>query len=221
LIPLWLFCVERALRTQALRWFALTAVAVALQTLSGHPQIPIYTALALGMYVLVRVVERAIGGAGWRALLLPLQLASIYALGYGLAAIQLAPWVELAQQSPRAANASFDFVFSGSMFGSDWLLFLFPYLYGALERGPYAAQPMHIYTGIRVWEHLAYVGILPLALAAVGLLGLVGRGRARSEERGARSEERRAPIPHLPSPISHLPSPIPGSLPSTSRCCCC
>jgi hypothetical protein len=220
LIPLLFFCVERALRTQSLRSFALAAVAVALQTVAGHPQIPVYTALALGLYVLVRAVERAVAGARWRALLLPLQLASIYVLGYGLAAIQLAPWVELAQQSPRAANASFDFVFSGSMFGSDWLLFLFPYLYGALERGPYAVQPMHIYTGIRVWEHLAYVGILPLALAAVGLLELLGGWRVRDarpaavdKEPGLRDEDRTKrtttrqylaiPAPRYPSPGIH------------------
>ncbi|MFL5802173.1 MAG: YfhO family protein [Roseiflexaceae bacterium] len=173
LIPLLFFCVERALRTQALRWFAAAAGAVALQTMAGHPQVPIYTALALGLYVLVRAVERWMVSGNRRVLyLLPLQLASIYVLGYGLAAIQLMPWVELARLSPRAAGASFDFVFNGSMFDSDWLLFVFPYLYGALEQGPYAAQPMSLYTAIRAWEHSAYVGIFPLALAAVGLLGL-------------------------------------------------
>src|SRR5262249_37579977 len=154
LIPLLFLCVDRALRTQALRWFALAAGAVALQTLAGHPQVPVYTALALGLYVLVRAVERWRNGDSRRVLYwLPLQLASIYILGYGLAAIQLAPWIETARLSPRAAGASFDFVFSGSMQGSEWLQFIFPYLYGSLQVGPYARQPMGLYAAIRAWEH--------------------------------------------------------------------
>ncbi len=154
LIPLLFFCVERALRSQAPRWFVAAAGAVALQTVTGHPQVPIYTALVLGLYVLVRAFERWFVGGSWRWLyLLPAQLAIIYVLGYGLAAIQLVPWVELANLSPRAAGASFDFVFNGSMHGGEWLLFVFPYLYGSIGPGPYADQAMNISLAIKTWEH--------------------------------------------------------------------
>jgi Bacterial membrane protein YfhO len=174
LIPLLFFCVEQVLRTQTLRWFVAAAGAVALQTLAGHPQVPVYTALALGLYALIRAVERwATSGQRRWLVALPVQLAGVYILGYGLAAVQLVPWVELARLSPRAASASFDFVFNGSMHGSEWLLFVFPYLYGSLAPGPYAAQQVDINAAINIWEHSAYVGILPLALAAIGLLGLV------------------------------------------------
>jgi hypothetical protein len=174
LIPLLFVCVERGLRTRSLRWFAAAAVAAALQALAGHPQVPIYTALALALYVLVRAVERGVAGGDWRALVrFPLWLAGVYALGYCLAAVQLLPWIELASLSPRAAGASFDFVFGGSMNGDQWLLFLFPYLYGSLEPGRYATLPMDIASAVKTWEHSAYVGILPLALAALALRDLV------------------------------------------------
>ncbi|MEM8536106.1 MAG: YfhO family protein, partial [Chloroflexota bacterium] len=173
LLPLVFFCVERALRAGNARWFVIAALVVALQAFAGHPQVPIYTALALGLYTLVRALERMISFRQWHWILVfPLQLAGIYMLGYLFAAIQLVPWVELGSFSPRASEASFDFIFRSSMQGDNWLLFLFPYLYGSLNVGMYADQPMDIPTAIKTWEHSAYVGILPLALAVIGLFGL-------------------------------------------------
>ncbi|NOK59791.1 MAG: hypothetical protein GFH27_549285n315 [Chloroflexi bacterium AL-W] len=173
LMPLVFFCVERALRAGTARWFVVAAIVVALQAFAGHPQVPIYTALALGLYTIVRAIERMISFRQWHWILVfPLQLVGIYVLGYLFAAIQLVPWIELGSFSPRASEASFDFVFRSSMQGDNWLLFLFPYLYGSLNVGLYADQPMDIPTAIKTWEHSAYVGILPLALALIGLFGL-------------------------------------------------
>jgi|GEM_PF-1999745 len=192
LIPLLFACVERTLRTGSARWFAAAALAAALQALAGHPQVPIYTALALGLYVLVRAVERGVARGDWRALVrFPLLLAGIYALGYCLAAVQLLPWVELASLSPRAAGASFAFVFGGSMNGDQWLLFLFPYLYGSLEPGRYATLPMDIVSAVKTWEHSAYVGILPLALAALALLDLARFPHAAETRRHGDTETQR------------------------------
>jgi hypothetical protein len=173
LMPLLFLCIERALSTSARRWFAAAAGVVALQALAGHPQVPVYSALAIAIYTLVRASERQWASGDWRWFpRMLLRLAGIYLLGYGLAAIQLAPWIELGSFSPRAAGASFDFVFGGSTVGSNWLLFLFPYLYGSIEPSIYSAQPIGIATAVKLWEHSAYVGILPLGLAAYALLGL-------------------------------------------------
>jgi hypothetical protein len=190
LIPLLFFCVERALQTGARRWFAAGAGAVALQALAGHPQVPVYSALAIGLYTLVRAGERWWHTRDRRWLYrLPLRLAGMYVLGYGLAAIQLAPWIELGSFSPRAADASFDFVFGGSMAGSNWLLFLFPYLYGSIQPGPYGAQTLEIASAVKLWEHSAYVGILPLGLAAYALLGLGELPRQGIGDRGQADDE--------------------------------
>jgi hypothetical protein len=181
MLPVVLLGIERALRAgaQRPRWFALAAVAVALQLVAGHPQVPIYTLLAVGLLVAVRAVEGCVETIGWRPLLtVPLRAVGIYALGGALAALQLLPWAELAALSPRAAGATFFFVFERSKNGADWLLYLFPYLFGALRPGPYDVVP-HIGVGIRVWEQSTYVGILPLALAAIGLAGLFARWHTR------------------------------------------
>jgi hypothetical protein len=184
LLPLLFCCVERALRTGTARWFAAATVVVALQALSGHPQVPIYSALALGVYVTVHICERLVTTGSWRQIYLPLlRLAGIYTLGYGLAAIQLVPWIEFARMSPRAVNADFDFIFLNSTAGSDWLLFIFPNLYGTLEPGFYAARSMDSATLIKTWEHSAYVGILPLALALYGLTGLSWFPRRRATDK--------------------------------------
>jgi hypothetical protein len=192
LLPLIFACVERSLQTDRLLWFVAASGAIALQAFAGHPQIPVYTALALGLYVLVHAIERA--GAGrdlswfWR---LPLRLGGIYLLGCALAAIQLLPWIDLARFSPRAAGAAFEFVFSTSTHGSEWLLYLFPYLYGALTIGPYATQPMGIGLMIKTLEHSAYVGIVTLALAAIGLRELFARTPVHDDDNTRAARQRR------------------------------
>jgi hypothetical protein len=161
-------------------------------------------------------VERWWHDGSWRWLYrLPLRLAGIYLLGYGLAAIQLVPWAELASFSPRAAGASFDFVFSSSMAGSNWLLFLFPYLYGSLEPGIYAARPLDIVSSVKLWEHSAYVGILPLVLAAHALLGL-GRLPRRTTNHGPPPVMIRALVLGRWSLVAGT-----GFRCASSRCCCC
>ena len=136
LIPLILFCLDRLLVSRAspdagrrltARWLALTGLAVAAQAVAGHPQMPVYTALAAALYTLVRGVEQATARGSWRPILTAtLLLASAYVLGYAMAAIQLVPWAEAGRLSVRAAGADFDFVFRTSTTGAEWLLFLFP-----------------------------------------------------------------------------------------------
>jgi hypothetical protein len=176
LIPVVLFCLDRMLTAPAgrpdrrLRWLAATAVALALQGLAGHPQMPVYTALAAFVYALVRGVESAVGARRWRALVAgPLLLVAAYVLGYALAAVQLVPWIDLARLSVRAAGVDYGFVFATSTTGREWLLFIFPYLLGAPGKSLFTSGPTEIAATVRAWEHSGYVGVLPLALAAIAL----------------------------------------------------
>jgi hypothetical protein len=196
LMPLALFCVERAFRggqepgaagaglsgplqqPRAWRlgrapWFVASALVISLQVFAGHPQVPVYTAMMLGLYALVRSVERwqASGSPGW-LVRLPAIVAGAYLLGGALAAIQLVPWAELGAMSTRAAGASFDMVFNTSMARSEWVLQLFPYLYGTTNPGLFGQQPASIVLVVRFIEHSAYAGMLPLGLAAYACLGL-------------------------------------------------
>jgi hypothetical protein len=180
LIPLILFCLDRLLtspsppdgdRHRTARWFAATGLAVASQALSGHPQIPVYTALAVALYTAVRSVEQSVARVSWRPLVRgPLLLAGAWLLGYAVAAVQLVPWAELARFSVRAAGADYWFVFGSSTTGAEWLLFLFPYLLGVANDGSlFAWRPWDIQVAVRTWEHSGYVGVLPLALALVAI----------------------------------------------------
>lgn len=171
LIPAVFWGMERLLQRRSVGSFILAATMVCLQALAGHPQVPIYTAVALGVYVVVVSGLQWRRRAGWRKLVPLAQLTGIYAGGYALAAIQLVPWVELATFSPRAAGASYEFVTGQSWSGLDWLMFLFPYGYGGVTTNWFQTQfawDLPVY----IWERLAYVGILPLALALVGLAQL-------------------------------------------------
>jgi hypothetical protein len=197
LIPLILFCVDRLLMAQAfpgserrltVRWFALTGLAVASQALAGHPQIPVYTVIAVLLYAIVRGVEYSLARASWYPLLrASLLVAGGYLLGGAVAAVQLVPWAELARTSVRAAGADYTWVFGTSTTGAEWLLFLFPFLLGAHDASPFASGSWGIYTASRAWEHSAYVGMLPLALALVALWHFVELTRTRpSAEMSAR-----------------------------------
>ena len=198
LMPLALFCVERAFRERrrpapqqpaaAFRvpWFLASAAVIGIQAFAGHPQVPVYTAMALGLYALLRGIERwrDTGSATWLCRLLA-TVAGIYVLGCGLAAIQLLPWAELGASSTRAAGISFNLVFSTSMARSEWLLQLFPYLYGSLRTGPFADEPMTLSLAGRFIEHSAYVGMLPMGLAVYACLGLRSRRTAEGANRSA------------------------------------
>lgn len=168
LIPLVFWSFERLTQQRSYGAWATACVCVALQAMSGHPQLPVYTAVALGVYVLSLAAQRWWRTRTLHAWLPIVQLASIYVVGYCLAAIQLVPWAEFASFSPRAAAASYAFVAGDSIRTWDWILFLFPYALGGLRTTPIQSMPASELP-IYVWERLGYVGLLPLMLAGVGL----------------------------------------------------
>jgi hypothetical protein len=172
LAPAVLACVDGLLEStgkRARRWCVLAALVLAAQLATGHPQVPVYTALAVALYVLIRGWERRVAGGDLRSFAgRTLLVAGAYVIGYSLIAVQLVPWIEFAGLSVRAATAPYRFIFGTSTTGAEWLLFLFPYLLGAHSSSPFAAGPLPIDQAVRVWEHSAYVGMLPLGLALVG-----------------------------------------------------
>ena len=169
LVPLVFWSVERLLQRQNVRRFAVAAGCVALQAVAGHPQVPVYTAFAAGVYVLVQAVVAAAQSRSPRSLAwLPL-LGGVYVAGYALAALQIVPWFEFASFSPRAAGASFPFVTYHSVRGADWWLWLFPYSLGSATPNWFWANGPDLGRAIQVWERSAYVGVTTLVLGASGL----------------------------------------------------
>lgn len=191
LIP-WVFlCGRRALGEGRARWKAAAAVAIALQVFSGHPQVPIYTACALALFALLQALEQRTRDGDTRWLYrTPGRLLVILCLGYGLAAVQLLPLNELVGHSHRSGRLSYDFIFGNSSGLNDWLLLLFPYAFGALREGLYAATPIvDPSLGSPLWEHSSYVGVLPLSLAAFVIWCFASRLRERRAASGFASAE--------------------------------
>ncbi|MBC8109321.1 MAG: hypothetical protein H7Z14_22245 [Anaerolineae bacterium] len=185
LVP-WLFwAFERTLEKPTVGRLSMAALVVAIQLFAGHPQVPTYTAIALGTYALTIVVQNLFRDR--RAALFPIvSLGVMYIGGALLAAIQILPLFELAKFSPRAAGTPFEMFVSNSLVGTDWLLYLFPYGYGSV--GTSLLQSIgDIYYRIPPisWERMAYVGLLPLALAIIGIGELRSLRRRVRESMGA------------------------------------
>lgn len=168
----WIFWgYERLIQRPSAANFALATLCVAVQCTAGHPQIPIYCGVAMGLYGLTiacfgalvkRRVKDALAPIGW--------LAAMYVVGGLLASIQLLPWAELSRLSPRVAKTPYELFESFSLSGADWLLLLFPYGYGGLSTSWLQSIPdVDFKLIVYMWERMPYVGLLPLALAIVGL----------------------------------------------------
>jgi hypothetical protein len=169
LVPLAFLGVERAIVIQSRRWFVVAALVISLQVFSGHPQIPAYAAVAAAIYAPVR----ALTIRGLRAAAVaPLILCLMYLLGFGISAVQLVPWAELARHSPRAAGVTEWFLFGGHLGRGDLLLAIFPFLRGSVQTGVFGSSLPGADAAAGIWERSFYVGIIPLLLAAVALIAI-------------------------------------------------
>jgi hypothetical protein len=136
------------------------SVVVALALFAGHQQTFAYVLMVAVPYALVMA-----GTAKGRRAFYQWSLVFVVA-GFGLAAVQIVPTLELLRNSLRA-DASYDFFTSFSM-PRRFLLTLFaPYLMGGgdgqLFRAPYLGPSFYA-------EYNGYVGLLTIALATVVLI---------------------------------------------------
>lgn len=158
-------CVERI---TIRRWLGLT-IAVGLLALSAHPQMAYLTLLLSTVYAVFRVVTSTLIGvriklqaerhsAYWTAFLTLSKLAGALGAGLMIAAVQLAPMVELARVStrermtPMAANR---FVFDLSHL----VTLVMPHAFGHPARSDY-------FGGGNAWEPGIFIGWLPLIAIA-------------------------------------------------------
>jgi hypothetical protein len=154
-LPLILTAVHRgADRRRVWLWIAVGSVAIAMQVLSGYPQYVFYTGLLAGAYALTLSLGRA--GKGWCPLL---ALTSMYVLGAALAAVQLAPALEVVAMSPRASPVSLE-------------EFLAAAVSPGMVRGLVIPRGLAALEGLYPVAGCAFVGTLAVVLAIEGARSL-------------------------------------------------
>jgi len=186
-----------------LPYVAAGALALGCQMLAGHPEFVYYTGLVMGVYALSRlawalIVMRGTRRAWARATRAGLWLAVMVALGMCLGAAQFVPLYEFAATSFRQGSASYEQIVGWAFPLRRVISLLIPDFFGnpthhtwfdvlAWRRLPVLRDmygnatdpPNTVYWGVKnAVEGGSYLGILPLLLALVAVLGRVGRRRA-------------------------------------------
>ncbi len=163
LIPLAFALLERGLQSRRIQWFLAMGLVVACQIFTPHVQLMYYSSLALSLYMLVRVIWMARDEGDWRP---AGRVFGFYALGFLAAAAigmaQLLPTLELREIAVRgsAGLTGYDFASSWAVPAQEITALVLPDLIGSLETY-WGANPFK--------QHTEYVGIVPAALAVIGL----------------------------------------------------
>lgn len=142
------------------RTFLIVCGLLALQWLAGHAQLAWYTALLAGSWAAWRGAQSrgargALSGAG--------AFLAACALAFLLAAAQLLPTLEYLSQSVRSSGLEQGFAFTYSLWPWRLLGLLAPDLFGNPAQGNFWGYANY-------WEDALYLGVLPLLLAAAGLI---------------------------------------------------
>jgi hypothetical protein len=122
--------------------------AVAMQIFAGHPQTVYLTAFSAGLYSLFRMQL--------------LGIASIYAGGAALAAVQLLAGFQAAAETVRDRAVPFEFAAYFSFPTENLVTLLAPAFFGDVSSHPYWGRWY-------LWEASAFIGVAGLALAVYGI----------------------------------------------------
>jgi len=168
-VPLILLFVERAWQADPIRNGVLAALALAACALSGHPQTLFFSLLMVIFWTLWRALARRRlpeVQAARRAIAI---LATVFGLGLGIAAVQLLLTADLSIATPHSGTSGLAYVTAFSLVPK--------HLFGLLSPNWQGTPAFDTYGGLRYyWEYVLYIGLVPLALAAVG--GATRRGWA-------------------------------------------
>ena len=176
-VPVLFLCVEKIVRGAGVHWVALLAAASGLQYLSSHPQMALLSAYGTGLYAFLRcMLFPARADAPRRAS--PLILVAVgLALGFGIAAIQILPMLEVLELTGRVSEPEYRFSSSGSLPGYALLLLIFPAIFGTEGASDVDEFWMSDAGGVwGAWEFHCYAGALIVFFAVHG--GLRSRSDA-------------------------------------------
>ncbi|MEE8487851.1 MAG: YfhO family protein [Gemmatimonadota bacterium] len=167
LIPLAFAFLEKGLTSHKLGWFLGMGLVVALQIFTPHVQLMYFSSLALSLYAVIRIAGMA-RADGRTALRVGLYLGVGFMSAAAIGAVQLLPTFQILDIVVRGGGET------GYAFASSWAMpvqelsaVFLPDLIGSL--GTYwGSNPFK--------HHTEYVGVVPAALALIGLT-LVRRDR--------------------------------------------
>jgi len=166
-LPLILLCVEMMMRKPGRIVLVSGACAVALQLLSGVPQYVFISAIAVGVFATLRGLG---AGLPWRERWRRWGgVALIFALGGGIAGIQLLPGLEWALNGARSLPMNEAWIRQFSLAPESFLTMFLPGFFGGMRNVFYWGRYLF-------WEMNGYVGIVTLALVLYGLLSAKPRG---------------------------------------------
>jgi hypothetical protein len=155
--PLLVGCVEQVMAGQRgrWRWTLIGVTPVALLAIDGYPQFAYYTALAAGLYALIRLPSatgkwKAIGG-----------VALMFIGGWAIASVQIIASAQTAAESVRAGGLSFVGASAYSLPPENLLTLIVPGLFGDAAQLTYFGRWYW-------WEACIFIGPATLALAFLG-----------------------------------------------------
>ncbi|WP_420641328.1 oligosaccharide flippase family protein [Candidatus Leptofilum sp.] len=172
-------------------WIGLGAVALGCQILAGHIEFTIYTLLVIATYAAWRLASQLIRNTqhAIRTMIRPsFYIIAMIFLGLLLGAVQLVPLYELGQVNFREAATSYDEVVDFAFKPRRVLTLALPNFFGnpthhsytdvfsgeevALSQNYYGDAKTNTEWGIKNYvEGAIYLGILPLFLAVIGVIG--------------------------------------------------
>ncbi|MFW6303312.1 MAG: hypothetical protein ACOC2L_01710, partial [Candidatus Sumerlaeota bacterium] len=175
------------LRTSKWHNMALMAIFIGMQVLAGHPQYVVYSIIYLGVLVACYSVyfyhrRRAEDPPGWHGIVM---ILCAVVLGAGLASAQVLPAAELSEHSVRPFDNP-DRMFVGSFPPVHIFASFIPGIYGSAADGLHTAfEPGFIFppTDERMYpfdEFVCYVGLFPIILTMIAIVGLIRESIVRA-----------------------------------------
>jgi len=153
--PLLFWSIDGWLAERKLKWVLTGILATTMQILSGHAQYFFYTAVAAGIYSVLRLIwseRRVTAGLG---------LAGIYAGGVTISAVQLLTTFQTTAESSRGVGVPFSFAAMFSFPPENLITLIAPGFFGSTVGENYWGR-------CYLWEMSLFIGVSGLTLALIG-----------------------------------------------------
>lgn len=168
--PLLFYFLERFLKERRVIFVILAGIILSLQVFSGHPQIMVYTNIALFLYFIFRFIiilqderrkkKKNYGSVFLSLLFLPLMVI----IGILLSSIQLFETFELLKYSGRRLGEAIHEFARFPFHPRELINFILPYFYGDPAYATYKTGWNSLF-----WENTGYIGIIPLIFSFICL----------------------------------------------------